>query len=59
MVFLPSVQMYLCHFSKIVMAVSNMMQYSILDRRPEQWFEFFAENRRCPLSLVVPLQMAY
>ncbi|NLY80618.1 MAG: aldo/keto reductase [Lysinibacillus sp.] len=25
--------------------VSNMMQYSILDRRPEQWFEFFAEKK--------------
>lgn len=22
-------------------AVSNMMQYSVLDRRPEEWFEFF------------------
>lgn len=24
--------------------VSNMMQYSIFDRRPEEWFDFFAEK---------------
>lgn len=31
-------------FFKRSNAVSNMMQYSILDRRPEEWFSFFEEQ---------------